>query len=63
MKDGFLCGLLLGITIASIMWGSMILVCVTPQHIWQKAAIQHNAARYNSTTGKFEWLENKQLCQ
>lgn len=23
----------------------------------EKAAIQHNAAQYNPTTGKFEWLD------
>ena len=24
---------------------------------YQKQAIQHNAAKYNPTTGKFEWLD------
>jgi len=29
------------------------------QSDWERKAIQHNAAQYNPTTGKFEWLDNE----
>lgn len=32
-------------------------VFMTSNHVWQTQAIEHNAARYNATTGKFEWIE------
>ena len=32
-----------------------LVMAFTPN--WQRQAIEHNAARYNATTGKFEWIE------
>ncbi|NCX55788.1 MAG: hypothetical protein EBW87_01105 [Burkholderiaceae bacterium] len=29
----------------------------TPNHIWQKQAIDHGAAQYSPVTGKFEWKD------
>ena len=46
----FLIGVLLGMAVG-FCWACLVKM----EH--QKDAIKHNAARYNATTGKFEWIE------
>jgi len=35
--------------------GSIIVSAITSQ--WRSEAIDHQAARYNESSGKFEWIE------
>jgi hypothetical protein len=48
---GFFIGILFGILIA------MPLEYYLQASRYQRQAIQHKAAQYNPTTGKFEWLD------
>ena len=34
-----------------------MMFCSTPNHQWQKQAIDHGAAQYSPVTGKFEWKD------
>ena len=49
---GFFIGVWLTILIASIIYN-------TSKKEWQKAAIEHKAARHNPVTGKFEWIKKE----
>ena len=31
--------------------------------MWQKQAIDHGAARYNATSGEFEWIEKTEVTE
>lgn len=33
--------------------------CIGKNHQWQREAIQHGAAEYDSTTGAFRWKDGK----
>ena len=49
----FLSGFALGVGIVTF----LMCACTDPTYLWQRQAIEHNAARYNATTGEFEWIE------
>lgn len=54
--DGFDSGSFwLGVACGLMLMGTACLM--TPDRSWQRQAIEHNAARYSATTGKFEWIE------
>lgn len=52
----FCAGCLVGLMVALL----VMMLMATPSHIWQRQAIQHGAAQYNQTTGKFEWIDRKE---
>ena len=49
----FLSGFTLGVGLVTF----LMCAFTDATSVWQKQAIEHNAARYNATTGKFEWIE------
>lgn len=46
---GFVLGVLVGILLTSVLRDAL----------WEKDAVKHEAAQYNSQTGAFEWIEKK----
>ena len=51
---GFAAGILSGLMLASAM-------CWAINADWQHDCIKHGAARYNATTGVFEWIEKAEV--
>lgn len=47
----FFIGLIIGITSVGFI--------ATANNVWQKQAIDHGAAQYSPTTGKFEWKDGE----
>ena len=50
----FVAGICLG-GIIFLAFGSVIVGAINSQ--WRSEAIDHQAARYNESSGKFEWIE------
>lgn len=52
-----------GLSVACFFIGALVMFLgmnfySTPNHQWQKQAIDHGAAQYSPVTGKFEWKES-----
>ena len=56
-KESFLWGALISVFVSAIVFLWIVARC---NFAWQRDAIKHGAARYNATTGTFEWIDKQE---